>query len=66
MFNENGIQYKENVSLINGIISHDELLIIAEHLFENYIKLNDIIKDKFKFILVDEYQDTNELVIKIF
>jgi len=66
MFAENGIQYKENVSLAKGIISHDELLIIAEHLFEKYIKLNDIVKDKFKFILVDEYQDTNELVIKIF
>ncbi|WP_454046825.1 UvrD-helicase domain-containing protein [Chryseobacterium sp. Marseille-Q8038] len=56
----------ENLNLSKGIISHDELLVIAEYLFENYEKLCDIIKDKFNFILIDEYQDTSELVIRIF
>lgn len=65
MFSE-GIRYMENLNLSKGIISHDELLVIAEYLFENYEKLCDVIKDKFNFILIDEYQDTSELVIRIF
>ncbi|GGK19078.1 DNA helicase [Yeosuana aromativorans] len=63
---EKGIQYKEYLRLQEGIISHDELLILANHLFQIYPKLNDILKDRFKFIFVDEYQDTNKLVIEIF
>ncbi len=63
---EKGIQYKEYLRLAEGIISHDELLILANHMFKTYPKLSDILKDKFKFIFVDEYQDTNHLVIEIF
>jgi DNA helicase-2/ATP-dependent DNA helicase PcrA len=61
-----GIQYKEFTRIKDGIISHDELLILANHMFEKYLVLNDILKDKFKYIFIDEYQDTNELVIQIF
>ncbi|WP_179007062.1 ATP-dependent helicase [Winogradskyella forsetii] len=63
---EKGIQYKEYLRLQDGIISHDELLILANHLFLTYPKLSDILKDRFKFIFVDEYQDTSKLVIEIF
>lgn len=63
---EDGIQYKEYLSLKDGIISHDEVLILANYMFKTYSKLSDIIKDKFKFILIDEYQDTNALVVEIF
>ncbi|WP_179353930.1 ATP-dependent helicase [Winogradskyella vidalii] len=63
---EKEIQYKEYLRLQDGIISHDELLILANHLFKTYPKLNDILKDRFKFIFVDEYQDTSKLVIEIF
>lgn len=63
---EKGIQYKEYLRIQEGIISHDELLILANHLFKTYPKLNDILKDRFKFIFVDEYQDTSKLVIEIF
>ena len=62
---EDGIQYKEYVIIKKGIISHDELLIVANHLFRTYPKLCHILQDKFDYILVDEYQDTNELVIEI-
>lgn len=65
-FDEKGIQYKEYVRLREGVISHEELLIIAEYMFRNHKRLCDIVKDKFKFIFIDEYQDTNENVIKIF
>ncbi|SDH68864.1 DNA helicase-2 / ATP-dependent DNA helicase PcrA [Pedobacter terrae] len=61
-----GIQYKEFVRLREGIISHDELLIVANSLFEKYPKLSSIVKDKYKFIFIDEYQDTSKEVVDIF
>lgn len=61
-----GIQYKEYVRLREGIISHDELLIIANYLFCHCPKLCSIVKDKYKFIFIDEYQDTNKYVVDIF
>lgn len=63
---ENGIQYKEYLRIKEGIISHDEVLILANHLFKSHSKLCDILKDKFQFIFIDEYQDTNKNVVKIF
>ncbi len=63
---EKGIQYKEYLKLKDGIISHDELLIIANCLFEIYPKLSTIVKDKYPYIYIDEYQDTNKLVVDIF
>lgn len=63
---EEGVQYKEYTRLKKGIISHDELLIIAEYLFKKYPKLSTIVKDKYPFIFIDEYQDTNKEVIEIF
>jgi len=63
---EKGIQYKEYLKLKEGIFSHDELLIIANSLFEKYPKLSNIVKDKYQFIFIDEYQDTNKSVIDIF
>lgn len=63
---EKGIQYKEYLKLKEGIISHDELLFVANKLFELYPKISDIVKDKYKFIFIDEYQDTNRLIVEIF
>lgn len=63
---ENGIQYKEYTNIKEGIISHDELIIIADKMFEEYHRLCKIVKDKYKFIFIDEYQDTNEKVVNIF
>jgi DNA helicase-2/ATP-dependent DNA helicase PcrA len=57
-----GVQYKEFVRIREGIISHDELLIVANYLFEKYPKLSSIVKDKYKFIFIDEYQDTSKVV----
>lgn len=62
---ENGIQYKEYVRLERGEISHDEVIILANEMYKNYMRLCDLIKDSFQFIFVDEYQDTSPLVIEI-
>jgi len=61
-----GVKYKEFVRIREGIISHDELLILANYLFEKYPKLSSIVKDKYKFIFIDEYQDTSKVVVEIF
>lgn len=61
-----GIQYKEYVRIREGIISHDELIITAERVFSKYPKLSRIVQDKYKFIFIDEYQDTHKEVIEIF
>ena len=37
------IQYKEYLKLRDGIISHDELLILSEYMFRKYWKLCDIV-----------------------
>lgn len=56
----------QGVQLPQGIISHDELLIVANRMFKNHKLLCDIVKDKFKFIFIDEYQDTHKEVVEIF
>jgi DNA helicase-2/ATP-dependent DNA helicase PcrA len=63
---ENGISYKEHLSINRGEISHDEVLILANYMYRQYKVLCDILKDKYKFIFIDEYQDTNPLVVEIF
>lgn len=63
---EDEIQYRESLKIKAGIISHDQVLILANRLFETYPKLCDIIKDKYPFILIDEYQDTQKEVVEIF
>lgn len=60
-----GIQYKEYCRVGEGIISHDEVLILAEYMFRKYPKLCEILKGSYPFIMVDEYQDSNPLVVKI-
>ena len=61
----NGIQYKEYCRVSEGIISHDEVLVLAEYMYRTYPKLGEILKGTYPFVLVDEYQDTSPLVVKI-
>ncbi|UOX33445.1 AAA family ATPase [Flavobacterium sediminilitoris] len=65
IFEGKDIEYKEFVSLTEGNISHNELLTLANYMFANYSKLCDSINDKFNFIFVDEYQDTDRQVVEI-
>ncbi|MCB0742921.1 MAG: ATP-dependent helicase [Ignavibacteriae bacterium] len=41
-----------------GIVGHDDLIILAKRLFENYNLLSSIFASKYPYVLVDEYQDT--------
>jgi DNA helicase-2/ATP-dependent DNA helicase PcrA len=60
------VQYKEYTLVREAIISHDEVLILARAMFKSHPKLCDIAKDRYKFIFIDEYQDTSEAVVEIF
>lgn len=65
MFAGKSIEYKEYRILEQGIVSHDEVIILARSIFEKYPKIRDILRDKFRYILVDEYQDTAPDVVTI-
>ena len=69
-FNKEGdiqtIKYKEYLRIKEGIISHDEVIVIANYMFAKYPKLCQIVVGSYPFILIDEYQDTNPLVVDIF
>jgi DNA helicase-2/ATP-dependent DNA helicase PcrA len=65
MFDGVAISYKDYRMLEKGIISHDEIIVVARVVFEIYPKIRDILRDRFRYILVDEYQDTDPEVIKI-
>ncbi|TFD97329.1 ATP-dependent helicase [Dysgonomonas capnocytophagoides] len=60
-----GVRYLEYKKLREAIISHDELLVLANKMFQKYRRLCDIFKDKYKFLFVDEYQDTSPYVIEL-
>ena len=65
MYEGKSIEYKEFRILSEGIISHDEVIALAHGLFEKYPKIREILRDRYRYILVDEYQDTAPDVIKI-
>ncbi|MFG4004883.1 UvrD-helicase domain-containing protein [Flavobacterium aquidurense] len=60
------IKYDNFLRISDGIISHDEVILLAEKMFKNSVKLCSVVKDKFPFIFIDEYQDTQKEVIEIF
>jgi len=65
LFKDKNIEYREWVNVEKGEISHDEVIVVSEYMFAQYPLLADIVKDKFDFILIDEYQDTFNAVIAI-
>ncbi|MDE5820106.1 MAG: UvrD-helicase domain-containing protein [Lachnospiraceae bacterium] len=60
------VQYQNYRDLQNGIISHDDVLKIANYMYESYPLLSKILCDKYDYIFIDEYQDTQASVIEIF
>jgi len=59
------MKYKNYVSYKNNIISHDEVIELAQKLFSSYSVIKKIVVDTYPIIFVDEYQDTFPSVIQI-
>lgn len=59
------IRYRQGARIRDGVISHDEVIELANYMFKKYPRLGDILKDKYPYIFVDEYQDSHPLVIEI-
>jgi DNA helicase II len=51
--------------LSKGEISHDDLLEISFHMYENHSPLRHLTKCRYPIIFLDEYQDTQPRVIEI-
>jgi DNA helicase-2/ATP-dependent DNA helicase PcrA len=49
-----------------GTVGHDDLILLAQKMFQNYELLTSIIASKYPYILVDEYQDTAPEIINAF
>ena len=56
------IQYKKR----NHIISYNDMEQLFLHLITNEQEVKDYVKENFKLIMVDEFQDSNPIQLKIF
>lgn len=62
------VQYTTRVNndrLAKMQISHNTLLEYGNKMFEKYPILRQIVIDKYPYIFIDEYQDTNPLIVSI-
>lgn len=59
------IRYKKYLKIQEGVVSHEEVLKLAERMFCKYPKIISFVKSRYPFIFIDEYQDTNPLIVKI-
>ncbi|MDD3940347.1 MAG: UvrD-helicase domain-containing protein [Candidatus Pacebacteria bacterium] len=48
-----------------GIITHDDVILIASKIFDKYNKIVNIVINKYPFIFIDEYQDTQPETVDI-
>ena len=62
---ERDIDYVDHYAdLSKGEISHDDVLELAFHMIEEYSTLRHLIKCQYPILLLDEYQDTQDIVIE--
>ncbi len=55
----------ENYLLENNLVDFDDLIALTFRLLEENPELARATSDKYRYIMVDEYQDTNELQLKL-
>lgn len=53
-------------TLYYGGLSHDDLLSFSKHIIDRFDVIEERITKKFKYIFIDEYQDTSADVLKFF
>lgn len=66
IINDKKIEYTEyGRNFKEGKITHEDVILISYYMFRDYPVLSEIIANKFPFIFVDEYQDTEEETVWI-
>ena len=58
---KDSIVYKKEHNMMN----YDDLLVYTNHLLKTNERVAEVLADTYKYILVDEYQDTNKLQVQI-
>ncbi len=56
--------YQQEIEL-NNLVDFDDLLMLPYKILKNNDTLRKSISDRYRYIMVDEYQDTNELQFKL-
>ena len=51
----------QNILKTNNSVDFDDLLLLPTRLFKEHKDILDLYQEHFKYILIDEYQDTNEV-----
>jgi DNA helicase II / ATP-dependent DNA helicase PcrA len=51
--------------LLEGKITHEDVLLLSNFMFRDFQKLSQILADKYPFLFVDEYQDTELETIEL-
>ena len=60
------VYHKYNKKLLeSSSVDFDDLLLLPVRLFEKYPEILEHYQDKYKYILIDEYQDTNPVQYKL-
>lgn len=59
----NPLQNKDKLE--NYVISHDTLLVYCRNIITNQKMLKRLFSDRYPYVLIDEYQDTDENVVSI-
>ncbi len=59
--------YKEYINVLknNNSVDFDDLLLLPVKLFNKYPEVLEKYQDRYKYILIDEYQDTNEVQYRL-
>jgi DNA helicase-2/ATP-dependent DNA helicase PcrA len=55
----------ENYLVENNLVDFDDLIALTYKILENHPELAEKTSQKYKYIMIDEYQDTNELQLKL-
>lgn len=58
------LEYKK-ICWEEGLLSHDDILFLSVKIIEKSPRVLEVIRGKFPYILVDEFQDTNPIQTKI-
>ena len=48
-----------------GRITHEDVILFSSRIFHKYPKIGKIVTNKFPYIFIDEYQDTEEKTVKL-